>query len=154
MKYFVTILVLFGIILSAHAQLTSDDLLKISEIVKASETQMKAEIKASEKQIKEYVDIRFESIDTRFGDFNKRFDDFSVNVNQRFDSFDDSLGRQANMTYALIALIVIAIVPQYIYLFRNNKQAEQDRKLEMLISNIETLKQEVEMLKNQRIQTP
>jgi len=136
MKYFILPLILLSIVLSAHAELTPSDLEKIQQI-----------IDKSEKQIKEYVDIRFESINTRL-------DDFSVNVNQRFDSFDDSLGRQANMTYALIALIVIAIVPQYIYLFRNNKQAEQDRKLEMLISNIETLKQEVEMLKNQRIQTP
>ncbi len=145
MKYFVIVITftVLGIVLSAHAELTPSDLEKIQQI-----------IDKSEKQIKEYVDIRFESIDTRFGDFNKRFDDFSVNVNQRFDSFDDSLGRQANMTYALIALIVIAIVPQYIYLFRTNKQAEQDRKLEMLISNIETLKQEVEILKKQRITPP
>ena len=96
MTYFLMIFILLSIItLSAFADLTSDDLLKIAEIVKTSETAMKAEIKtletemkseinASETRMREYVDIKIDGIDTRITDTR-------------------------NLSYALIAFIGVVI---------------------------------------------
>ena len=136
MKYFVITLLILSITLPAIAQLTSDDLIKIQEIVDKS-------IKTSETRMKEHIDIKFESVEQRFKGIDTRFDD----LNKRFDSFDNSLGRQANMTYALIALIAIAIIPQYIFLFRSRTD-------EALKKQVETLTQEIEILKKQRITSP
>lgn len=127
MKYFVITLLLLSIVLSAHAKLTSDDLLKISEIVnkavKESENQMKAEIKASETRMKEYVDTNFDGLGKRVSDTK-------------------------NLSYAIIALIGVAIgLPSW----RDRK----DRKLEaQLQKQVEFLTAEIEALKNGQTQSP
>lgn len=115
MKYFVTIFVLLNIVLSAHAELTSDDLLKIQEIVNKA-------VKDSETRMKEYVDIKIEALDKR-------------------------ITESRNLIYVLIALIGALIgMP----LWRDRK----DRKLEkQLEQQIETLTQEIEILKKQRTTT-
>ena len=126
MKYLILPLILLIIPLSAHAELDQNDLYKIRLIVKDevdkatkdSETRMKEH----ETRMKEYVNIKFESVDKR-------------------------LIHQANITYALIAPIAIAIIPQYIFLWRSRTD-------EALKKQVETLTQEIEMLKKQRIQNP
>ena len=134
MKYFVTILVLLGIILSAHAQLTSDDLLKISEIVKASETQMKAEIKASETRMKEYVDLKI--------------DPLVKNTNAQFQHVSGKINILTAIVCALIGLIgVIIALPTW----RDRKDRKFEKHLEQ---QVETLTQEIEALKKQQMKSP
>ena len=116
MKYITILTILLSIsVLPAHSDLTPTDLEKIQEIVNGSE-----------KRTKDYVDIRFDS------------------VNKRFDNVDKRMTQQANFTYALMALIAVAIgVPAW--------RSQKDRTLER---KIEALTQEIEKLKKQRIQSP
>ena len=119
MKYFILPLILLISLLSAHAELDQNDLDKIRLIVK---DEVGKATKDSETRTKEHVNIKFESVDKR-------------------------LTLQANITYALIAPIAIAIIPQYVFLWRSRTD-------EALKKQVETLTQEIEMLKKQRIQNP
>ena len=119
MRNFILPLILLSILLSAHAELDQNDLDKIRLIVK---DEVDEATKNSETRMREHVNTKFESVDKR-------------------------LTHQANITYALIALISIAIIPQYIFLWRSRTD-------EALKRQVETLTQEIEMLKNQRIQNP
>ena len=130
MKYFIFPLILLIILLSAHAELDQNDLDKIRLIVK---DEVDKATKDSETRMKEYVNIKFESVDKR--------------LNIKFESVDKRLIHQANLTYALIALIAIAIIPQYVFLWRSRTD-------EALKKQVEILTQEIEMLKKQRIQNP
>ena len=89
--------------LPAFAELTPEDLDKIRLIVNES---IDKKISESEKRMKEYMDIRFNAVD-------KRFDDFKDSVNKRFDDVNKDFDHANNLTYALIALIVVAVgIPQ------------------------------------------
>ncbi len=131
MKYFLMIFILLSTItLSAFADLTSDDLLKIAEIVKTSETEMKAEIKTletemkaeingSETRMREHVDIKIGGIDTRITDTR-------------------------NLSYALIAFIGVVIgIP----VWRNTKDDRDLKKqVETLTAELQILKERIDSL--------
>lgn len=110
--------------LPAFSELTQSDLEKISLIVNDAEKRIKKDTKADidtfQKNIKEYIDIKIESIDKRLSTYNW-------------------------VIYVLVPLIVVAIgIPSAIMAWRIRK----DRHLE---KQVETLIQEVEALKQQRI---
>ena len=124
MKYIISLTILLSIIaLPAHSELTPTDLDKIREIVKET-------VSESEKRTKEYVDIKFDSLEK--------------NVNERFNSVDERMTHQANITYGLMVLVAVAIgFPAW--------RSQKDRSLE---KQVEALSQEIEILKKQRIQSP
>ena len=130
MKYAVITLILLGIITRpALAELTDDDLNKIRLIVKE---EVKAEITPIEIRLQK-VEQKVSNIEGRLNGIEKRFDDINAKINM--------------LTYilcGLIALIAIAIIPQYIFLWRSQKTAEQDR------INQE-LREKIEILEKQRI---
>ncbi len=131
--------------LPAFAELTPEDLDKIRLIVNEV---VDKKISESEKRMKEYMDIRFNAVNKRFDDFkdsvNKRFDD----VNKRFDDVNKDFDHANNLTYALIALIVVAVgIPQILIASRWRKDVQLEKQ-------VQTLTQEVENLKQQRIVNP
>ncbi|MXZ00224.1 hypothetical protein F4Y93_06075 [Candidatus Poribacteria bacterium] len=116
--------------LPTRAALTPEDLDKIRLIVKE---EVKTEITASEKRMKEYVDIRFNTVE-------KRFDDFKESVNKRFDGVNRQIDHANNLTYALIALIIFAIgIPAW----QNRRDRKDNSKIEVLTQEIEMLKQHI-----------
>ena len=144
-----TILVLstlfWAIALPALGELTDADLDKIRLIVKeevkteitavrqeiiavrqeitAVRQELKAEIASSEKRVKEYINIRIDSVEKRLSTYNW-------------------------VIYVLMPLIVATIgIPTAIIAWRSGK----DRSLER---QVETLTQEIETLKQQRIVNP
>ncbi len=126
-------LALFVIISPVFGELTPQDLDKIRLIVKeevatsekqlkeeiaASEKQLKGEIAASEKRMKEYVDIKFDSVNER-------------------------LVLVVGFVSALIILIVVTVgIPQIIMAWRGKSEQEQNKRIEELAREIETLKQQ------------
>ena len=107
-----TILVLFilccAVVLPAVGELTVEDIEKID-----------TKIRASEDRIKEYINIKNESVDKR-------------------------LSLVTTLIVGLIALIVLAVViPQAILTLRESGNSERDRKIEELTKEIETLKQQI-----------
>ena len=117
MKILILISMLFcAIVFRARAELTPEDLNKIRLILNDSEkrvkeeikTEVKAEIANFEKNIKEYVDIKFESIDKQ-------------------------ITHVTYITYGLIALIVAAIgIPQIIMAWRSENNRDQAKQIQEL----------------------
>ncbi len=101
------------------ADLTDADLDKIRLILNTSEKRIKSEIKSeiaeSEKRMKEYVDVRFESVEKR-------------------------LTLLSNIVIALVALIIVAVgLPQALMAWRNRETQQQ---INALKQEIEILKQQ------------
>ncbi|MCY3724652.1 hypothetical protein F4X88_14870 [Candidatus Poribacteria bacterium] len=113
-----------AISLPALAELTPEDLDKIRLIVKEEVDPVKRDVAIIQGQL--------QGIDKRFDDVNKRFDD----VNKRFDHAN-------NYTYALIALIVIAVgIPQIIIASRWRKDVQLEKQMQTLTQRLETLEQQ------------
>ena len=130
MKTILALSILFcAIALPALAELTAQDLEKIREIVKESETELKSEIEKTNSKI-DAIDTRLRTVETDVAWTRGKLDSLDKHINW------------------LMALIVAAIgVPQVIIAWRSRK----DRVLE---KQIETLTQEIETLKQQRIVSP
>ena len=95
----------------SQVSLTSDDLNKIRLIVNDV---VKEEIAASEARMKDYVNVRFDSVE-------KRFD----SVEKEIQSVEKRVTYGINITYGLIALIVVAVgIPQAIAVWQGRHQKE------------------------------
>ena len=144
MKNILLFLILFcAIALPALGELTDADLNKIRLIVNDSEkrikTDIKADIAASEKRMKEYIDTKIEGINGRITGIEGRF----TGVDGRFTGLEGQITTLTYLVYALIAPIVIAVgIPQIIITLRDNSNRERDRKIEQLTQEIENLKQQ------------
>ena len=103
-----------AITVPAIAELTPQDLDKIRLIIKE---EIKAEIESSEKRMKEYIDVKIESV-------NKQFE----GVNKQFESVDKQITHVTYLTYGLITLTAAAIcIPQIIIACRSGRDREQER---------------------------
>ena len=123
MKYTLLLTILLSLlVLPAYSELSSTDLDKIWLIVNDT---IKKEISESEARLKEYVNIKFE------------------NVEKQILSVDKRVAHSSNVTYGLIALIVVAVgIPQIISVVQSGKNRELERKIELLTRKIESLEQQ------------
>ena len=134
MKTILVLLILFSAItLPTRAELTDADLDKIRLIVKEELTKELtkelAPIKAEIASIKSDVGTLKEDV---------------ARLDGRMTSVEKQVSHATNVTYGLIALIVVAIgIPAW----RGKRDRDQERK-------IEELRQEIEVLKQQRIASP
>ena len=130
MKTILAFSILFcAIALPVLAELTDADLNKIRLIVNEEVTKELAPIKADIAQL----DDRLRNVEIAVGSLTGRIDDVEKQVSHA-----------TNVTYGLIALIVVAIgIPAW----RGKRDRDQERK-------IEELRQEIEALKQQRIVSP
>ena len=119
MKTILALSILFStIVLPAFGELTDADLDKIRLIVK---DEVKSEITASEKRMKEYISQEIK------------------NVNTKIEGQEKQLSQIFWLVIALIGLIAAAIgVPQW----QNRKDRTQEKQLEELTREFETLKQQ------------
>ena len=128
-------ILLFSILFSAIAlptfgELTDADLNKIRLIVKE---EVEKEIATTNQKI-EGLDTRIQGLDTRIRSVEK---DVSW-IRGRLDGMEKQISHATNVTYGLIALIVVAIgIPAW----RGKRDRDQERKIQELTREIETLKQ-------------
>ena len=124
MKFILTLSILFCVIaLPALGELTPQDLDKIRLIINE-------EIKKETSTINEKID----KLDARIQSVEK---DMSW-VRGKLDGVEKQISHATNVTYGLIALIVVAIgIPAW----RGKRDREQERKIQELTQEIETLKQ-------------
>ncbi len=113
----------------SQVSLSTEDLDKIRLVVKdeiaVAKKELKQEIAASEARMKDYVNVRFDSVE------------------KEIQSVDKRVTYGINITYGLIALIVVAIgIPQFISVLQGRQQREFERKLEELYRKIEVLEQQ------------
>ena len=142
MKYFLMIFILLSIIaLSAFADLTSDDLLKIAEIVKASEMEMKSEINASETEMKSEINASKTEMKSEINASETRMREY---VDIKIGGIDTRITDTRNLSYALIAFIGVVIgIP----IWRNRKDDRDLKKqVETLTAELQTLKERIDSL--------
>ena len=137
-------IILVGILListQVFADLSVADLEKIESIVKDSEARMK-----------EYVTGEIEKVNIKITEMDKRLTSDIKSVEKQLTiqigAVDTQVGRNFNLVLGLIALIAVAVgLPQIITAWQGRKLQEQTEKYE-------ELKQEIEMLKQERIVRP
>ena len=122
-------IVLWTIVLPTFADLTPQDLDKIRSIVKEEVDPIKAEIKA--------LDTRLQNVEQGISW-----------IRGKLEGVDKQISHATNVTYGLIALIVLAVgIPQILIAWRSRIDRTQDKRFE-------ELSQEIEKLKQQRIMKP
>lgn len=128
-----TIAILLLLLLAApvFSELTKEDIEAIRMIVKEDvRAIIKEEIAASEKRVKEHVDLKIQAVNTRIDGTNIRID----GTNTRIENLDKQLGRIWAVIIALIGLIAAAIaIPQIMVAYKDisaNKSGPKDVKPE------------------------
>ena len=112
-------------------ELTKEDLRTI--IKEEVRPIIKEEITVSEKRMKEYIDLKIETV-------NARIDGLDKSLNARIDALDKRIGDMRILVIALIALITAAIaIPQIIIAYKERGQKEMQTQIEQLRQKIEAL---------------
>ena len=125
----ITVLLLLLLASPVFGELTKEDLRTI----------IKEEIAASEKRMREYIDLKIDGLDKSL---NARIDGLDKSLNARIDGLDKRTGDVWLMMIALVGLITATIaIPQIIIAYRERGQKE-------LRAEIEQLRQEVEAIQN------
>ena len=133
----VTILSLLLWASTAFGELTKEDLRTI----------IREEITASEKRMKEYIDLKIETVNARIDATKARIDSVEKSVNARIDNvekrIDDLKGNINRIWLAILALIAAAVaLPQLIIVYTDRKR---EKEIQLLIQQ---LREQVETTKN------
>ncbi len=132
----VTILSLLLFASSAYAELTKEDLRTI----------VKEENAASEKRVKEYIDLKIDALDQKL---SAKIDGVEKDLNTRIDAVEKSLGRVWLMIAALIGLITATIaIPQIIIAYRDRGQKEMESSQQAMQTQIDQLRAQIEAMQN------
>ena len=130
---------------SAFADLTISDLEKIQSIFDKSFNSLEKSIEASEKRIKEYVDLKINALDQKLTGEIRAVD---ARLTGEIKTVDGRLTQVYGFVIALVALIAIAVGIPHILVARQGKE------IKTLTQQIKTLQQEIEMLKQERVTAP
>ena len=118
------VVVFCAFVLPSFAELSQTDLDKIRLLIQEENKPIKAEITSIK------ADIVSLKTDTAW-------------IRGKLEGIEKQGTHSTNVTYGLIALIVAGIgIPQIIVALRSGRVREQDRKIEVLTQEIETLKQQ------------
>ena len=136
MKTTLFLSVLFcAIALPALGELTDTDLNRIRLIINE---EIKKESSTTNKKI-DALDAKIDTLDARIQNVEKDV----AWVRGKLDGIDKQITHATNITYALIALIVAAVaIPQILIALRSGRDRALERQVETLIQEVETLKQQ------------
>ena len=139
MKTIIFFSILFCIIaLPAFGALTDADLDKIRLIVNDSEKRIKEEVKAEITALRQELKAEIAGVKQ----------ELRAEIAKSEKNVKEQITRLTNFVYGLIVLIVAAVaIPQLIMTWRTGKERSLERQ-------IQTLTQEIETLKQQRIVNP
>ena len=127
----------------AFGKLTKEDIRTI----------IKEEITASEKRMKEYIDLKIETVNARIDATNARIDALDKSLNTRIDNVEPRIDESdENLTdrirdiwllvLALIGLLAAAIViPQLIIAYRDKGHKEMQNQIDQLREKLEAMQQ-------------
>ena len=132
-------------------ELTREDLRAI--IKEEVRTIIKEEITASEKRVREHIDLKIETVNAKIDATNSRIDDVEKSLNSRIDNVEKSIDAlDENLTerirdiwllvLALIGLIAAAIaIPQLIIAYREKGQKQMQSQIDQLRRELEAMQQ-------------
>jgi peptidoglycan hydrolase CwlO-like protein len=139
MKKKILLLAICFLILStnAFAELTQSDLENIDKLIQASET-----------RIKEYVDLKINASEAKLSGQIKALDERDERLSGQINALDGQMTQIYGFVIALVALIAVAVgLPQILVARQGKEMRTQDQR-------IEALQQEIEKLKQERIDRP
>ena len=104
---------------------------------------IKEEITASEKRMKEYIDLKVETVNARIDALDQKVDNLGKSLNGRIDDI-------RTIMIALIALITAAIaVPQIIMAYKEKRgQRGMERSQQAMQTQIDQLRAQIEAMQN------
>ena len=160
MKTLFTLIIFLLLVQLAFAELTPEDIKIISDIVKEENA-------ATEKRLREYVDLKFEILDTKFTTklseldtkfttklneldtkFTTKLNELDTKFTTNFESVDKRQTLILILVTSLVGLIVLAIgIPQIIIALKQRDQG-------VLETEIKTLREKVELLEQTRLMEP
>ena len=151
----VTLLLLLLLASPAFGQLTKEDVRTI----------FKEENAASEKRIKEYIDLKIETVNARIDgvekNLNARIDGVEKSLNakidaveKKIDKLDEKLSDRIrdvwHVVLGLIGLIVATVaIPQFIIAYRERGQKAMQSQIDQLREQIEAMNQSINELMHQ-----
>lgn len=139
MRILFTFVVLLLCATPVFAELTLEDIKIISDIVKRENA-------ATEKRLREYVDLKFEILDTKFttklSELDTKFTTKFKGVDEQFKTARDGQKLLLILVTGLIGLIVLAIgIPQTIIALKQRNQAALEAEVKSLREKVEHLEQ-------------
>ena len=119
---------------NAYAELTQSDLDKIRLIVK---DEIETAIYASEKRMKDYVDLKVQTLDNKLsGEINSLDNKLSGDI-KRLDTRINGFQAQVNMLFLFVIALIGAGVVVPIWLDRKNNGKSRIQKIESQIESIQ-----------------
>ena len=142
MKPILVLSILFwAIALPALGELTDADFNKIRLIVKE---EVKTEIAASEKRMKEYIDLKIDAVDEKL---SARIDAVEKSLNARINGLDKRMDNMWRLMMGLFGLVAATIaVPQIIVAYRDRGRQELQTQQQQMQTQIEQLRKELEAM--------
>ena len=133
MKTVVTFSLLLFLTAPAFGQLTKEDMRTI--IKEEVPPIVKEEIAASEKRVKEYIDLKIETVNARIDAVNQKLGAKIDAVDQKLGARIDALeGNVSRIWLAILALIAAAVaLPQLIIVYSERKR---EREIQLLIQQL------------------
>ncbi len=129
-----TILLLLLFASSAFGELTKEDIRAI----------VKEEIAASEKRMKEYIDLKIDGVEKSL---NARIDGVEKSLNARIDGLDKRMDNMWRLMIGLFGLVAATIaIPQIIIAYRDRGRKEMERDQKEMQSQIDQLRKELEAM--------
>ena len=140
----------WAIALPALCELTDADLDKIRLIVKE---EVKTEIAASEKRVKEYIDLKIDGVEKSLNaridgvekSLNARIDETNTRIdatNTRIDGLDKRMSDMWRLMMGLFGLVAATIaIPQIIIAYRDRGRKEMQTQIDQLREQIESMQQ-------------
>ena len=138
MKPILILSILFWVTaLPALGELTDADFDKIRLIVKE---EVKTEIAASEKRLKEYVDSKIETV-------NARIDAVEKGLNAKIGGLDKRMDNMWRLMMGLFGLVAATIaIPQIIVAYRDRGRKELQTQQQQMQTQIDQLRKELEAM--------
>ena len=131
----ITILFLLLLVSPAFGELTKEDLRTI----------IKEEITASEKRMKEYINLKIETVNARIDAVNTRIDALEKSIDGRFDNangYFDPFGNLDPFWIAMVMIVFLIILPQLIILYKEIRDRKKNwTQIQALRERIEALSQ-------------
>ena len=149
MKILFTLIIFLLLVQPAFAELTPEDIKIITDIVKKENA-------ATEKRLREYVDLKFEILDTKFTTklseldtkFTTKLSELDTKSTTNFESVDKRQTLILILVTSLVGLIVLAVgIPQIIIALKQKDQGVME-------TEIKTLREKVELLEQTRLVEP
>ena len=130
----ITIIALLLLVSPAFGELTKEDIRTI----------FKEENAASEKRMKEYIDLKIETVNARIDgvekSLNARIDAVDKSLNAKIDALDKRMDNMWRLMIGLFGLVAATIaIPRIIIAYRDRGRREMQTEIQQLRERLEAL---------------